>query len=229
MTPLPRGAEIREYFPGAGYPRTRPFTVCNTPLPRNNGTATAVVAVRLGSTKWVAALLTPQHFQESLSRAYVHAIAGRTGLGCSVREFDYGIDLTLHQIVVRTDRTTGRKRHFESGAALDIQVKSTTNASVSDSAVRSDLDVNAYDDLRDMATSTPRILVLHVQPKAEHERVNLTDEGLLVRGCCYWTSLRGHPAVPNRSTVRICIPRINVLSEHSLREIMKRIGMGEML
>ena len=154
-------------------------------------------------------------------------MAGQVGLTCSLRDFDYGIDVTLHQVTVRTNPKTGRKRYVESGAALDVQVKSTTSAIVGDREVRYDLAVEAYDDLRDLRVSTPRILVLHVQPKDEHERLELSETGLTLGGTCYWLSLRGYPEVPNESTVRICVPRSNVLSEGSLREIVQRVSAGE--
>src|SRR5262249_39045418 len=46
-------------------------------------------------------------------RAYIHAIAARCGLSCRFRDFDYGIDLTVH--------STSRRgqRYAESGFRLD--------------------------------------------------------------------------------------------------------------
>jgi hypothetical protein len=43
-------------------------------------------------------MLIKSHRPESLSRAYIQAIAGRCGMNCSLRDFDYGIDVTLHEI-----------------------------------------------------------------------------------------------------------------------------------
>jgi hypothetical protein len=113
-----------------------------------------------------AALLTVEHSQESLARAYIHAIAGHAGLTCSFREFDYGIDLTLHQITVRTNPMTGRKRYVKSGMCVDVQVKSTGNAIVREDGVAYDLDVDAYDDLRiERTCATPRILSRRPSPR----------------------------------------------------------------
>jgi hypothetical protein len=67
-------------------------------------------------------VLIQTHRQEAVSRAYIHAIAARCGLGCSFRDFDYGIDLSVHAI-----RRVGH-RYVESGFNLDIQAKSTTTA-----------------------------------------------------------------------------------------------------
>jgi hypothetical protein len=149
------------------------------------------------------------------------------GLTCSLREFDYGIDLTLHQITVRTHPATGRRRYVESGMPLDVQVKSTTRAIVRGSEVAYDLDRDAYEDLRNVQVCTPRILVLHVQPKPEQERLAVTPRGLLIRGRCYWMSLKGFPGVPNASRVRIRIPVGHVLTADSLKGIMRRVSAEE--
>ena len=82
-------------------------------------------------------MLTRSHRQEGLSRAYVHTVASRCGLGASFREFDYKIDLSVHAI-----RQKGH-RYVEAGFNLDIQAKSSTKAILTESAVIYDLDVKA--------------------------------------------------------------------------------------
>ena len=69
-------------------------------------------------------MLTTQHRQELLSRAYVAAVAASVGMNFSTRDFDYGIDLTLHEVTTRKSRITGKRRFVESGRTLDIQIKS---------------------------------------------------------------------------------------------------------
>lgn len=102
-------------------------------------------------------MLTRNHRQEALSRAYVQAIAARCGLACSfAREFDYGIDATLREIRRR------KRRYVESGFVLDVQAKSTTKSAASASHVLYDLDVKNYDDLREREVGCPRVLVLSV-------------------------------------------------------------------
>jgi hypothetical protein len=176
-----------------------------------------------------AALITPEHRQESLARAYVQAIAGHAGLSWSVSGFDYGTDLSLREVAARRDTGTGKRRYYDSGAVLDIQLKSTANAVVEGSEVRYDLRVNAYDDLRNENRATPYILVLHVQPKVEEDRLVQTKDALVLAGCCYWTSLRGSPEVSSTTNVRIRIPGANVFSVDALRRIMKCIVAKEPL
>lgn len=88
-------------------------------------------------------MLTKNHREEAMSRAYIHAIAGRCGLSCSYRDFDYGIDVTVHEITERAGRLV------ESGCTIDIQAKSSTIALIEDEAIVHDLEVKNYNDLRD--------------------------------------------------------------------------------
>ena len=53
-------------------------------------------------------MLIQSHRQEALSRAYIHAIAGSCGFSCSTRDFDYGIDMSLHVSMTRTIRHAPR-------------------------------------------------------------------------------------------------------------------------
>ena len=174
-------------------------------------------------------MLTPQHRQELLSRAYVAAIAASVGMNFSTRDFDYGIDLTLHEVTTRTNPSTGKRRFVESGRTLDIQIKSTTMAIGDQEHIAYDLDVDGYDDLRDERVQTPRILVLHVQPSDEADRVQQTHGELKLGGCCYWTSLKGLESTTNSATARIKIPRSQEFSAIQLEQIMARINQGEPL
>jgi hypothetical protein len=166
-------------------------------------------------------VLIRTHRQESLSRAYIQAIASRCGLNCSFRAFDYGIDVTVHQIQRRDNR------YVETGFNLDIQAKSTYEATVTDMDVLYDMEVKAYDDLRDPDVGTPRILVLLVQPEAETEWTEATEEELRVRRCAYWLSLRGRGPTTNTSKIRVSIPRANRFSIESLQAIIERLRNGE--
>jgi hypothetical protein len=87
-------------------------------------------------------MLTRNHRQEALSRAYVRAIAAQAGVTVSEPENDYGIDLSLRSIGLRDGR------HRDVGLQLDLQLKSTTRGSIGASHVTYDLDVVNYDDLR---------------------------------------------------------------------------------
>jgi hypothetical protein len=165
-------------------------------------------------------VLTRNHRQEALSRAYVHAIAARCGLVCSAtREYDYGIDLTLHQIARH-----GR-HYWDEGFRLDLQLKSTIERKVvrSQDAVAYDLEAKAYAGLRDPSAGDYRILVLVVFPTNESLWTSQAEEHLLIRGSAYWLWLQGQPASTNIRTVRLSIPRTNVFSVEGVKALMDRV------
>jgi hypothetical protein len=80
--------------------------------------------------------ITRQHTQENLSRAYLYALAGKSGVNIAFnRVHDYGIDGTLIPVVVRG------KRRIESGFPVDFQLKSSVNWVREETHVAYDLEV----------------------------------------------------------------------------------------
>lgn len=168
-------------------------------------------------------MLTRNHRQEAMSRAYVLAIAGCCGLSCSFRDFDYGIDLTLREI-----RRRGR-RYYESGFKLDIQAKSATTADLNATDILSDMSIANYEDLRDVEVGCPRILVVLVLPADESLWVNQTEESLMLRHAAYRVSLRGRTAVTNRKSIRVPVPRANLFSVGALQLLLEKVRRREYL
>ncbi len=144
----------------------------------------------------------------------------------STREFDYGIDLTLHEVTTRTNPQTGKRRFVESGRTLDLQIKSTMSPVDRQNTIAIDLDVDCYDDLRDERVATPRILVVHILPQEEALRVQQQPDELVLRGSCFWRSLKGCEPVANSSTIRIAIPTAQTFSAVDLARIMDRLRQG---
>jgi hypothetical protein len=168
-------------------------------------------------------VLTRNHRQEAMSRAYIQTVAGRCGLSCNFRDFDYGIDVPLNQIRRRA------RRHYESGFKLDIQAKSTSVAQLQPDHIGYELPVAAYDDLRDPTVGTPRILVVLVLPENEDDWTSQTEEQLLLRHAAYWLSLHGQPATSHRKSIRIQIPRAKIFTVANLNDIMERVSRREPL
>jgi hypothetical protein len=177
----------------------------------------------VNTTEEAGGVLIRTHRQEAVSRAYIHAIATRCGLGCSFRDFDYGIDLTVHAI-----RRIGR-RYVESGFNLDIQAKSSTTAVVNPTQVVYDMEVKTYDDLRDRGVGCPRILVLLTMPEDELVWTEQNEDNLLLRRCAYWMSLKGKAATANTATIRVSIPRANVFLVDALNRLMDKVRKREEL
>jgi hypothetical protein len=162
-------------------------------------------------------VITRQHRQELLCRAYVHAIAAQAGLLSSRPDPDYGIDLSLRKVAVLGSR------HRDTSVQVDLQLRSTTRASVTETEVRLDLDVPTYNDLRASETYCPRILVVLIMPEDEAEWVIQSPSELAIRHCAYWLSLQGYPETSSRSTIRIRIPLTNLFSVESVRTIMQGV------
>ena len=159
-------------------------------------------------------MLPRNYRQEALSRTYVRAIAAQAGVVCSEPEHDFGIDLCLRAIRTRDHR------YADVSGQFDLQVKSTTRASVTDTEVRYDLEVKNYDDLREAGDNCPRFLVVLVLPEDESQWLNQTVEELSLRNCAYWISLEGYPTTTATTTIRIAIPRSAVFSVEAVWSIL---------
>ena len=161
-------------------------------------------------------MITKQHRQEALCRAYAQAVAAQAGLLCVKTEPDYGIDLSLRLVEVR-----GNRRR-DAGIQIDLQLKSTTRAAVTATDVRYHLEAKAYKDLRDENCLCPRLLVVLIMPAEEARWLSQTPEELTLRHCAYWISLKGRPPTTAASTIPISIPLANVFSVDEVTRLMQR-------
>lgn len=161
-------------------------------------------------------MMTREHRQEALCRAYVQAVAAQAGATWSKPEADYGIDFSLRLVSSVEDRRR------DVGAQIDLQLKSSTQAIVSETEVIYDLDVDTYNDLRDVDRATLFVLVLFVMPPDETHWLSQGVEQLCLRHCAYWTSLRGLPPTTKSRSVRIEIPRANIFSVEALLQLLQQ-------
>jgi Domain of unknown function (DUF4365) len=168
-------------------------------------------------------VLTEQHIIESLSRAYVRALAGKAGLNLSVREYDYGVDGNFDEITIRD------KRRVESGFSLSFQLKASTQWQRDDNTVIYDLEAKTYNDLvlrRNFRMAVPCVLILFALPPDPSQWLIYNEEEMRLRGSCYWDYLSGAPT-ENRQSVRIRIPRQQRLTSESLLDLIEKVKTGE--
>ena len=168
-------------------------------------------------------MLTEQHIIESLSRAYVRALAAKAGLNLSVREYDYGVDGNFDEITIRD------KRRVESGFSLSFQLKASTQWQRDDNTVIYDLEAKTYNDLvlrRNFRMAVPCILILFTLPPDSSQWLIYNEEEMRLRGSCYWDYLSGAPT-ENRQSVRIRIPRQQRLTSESLLDLIEKVKTGE--
>ena len=151
---------------------------------------------------------------EAASRAYVQALAAKTGYTTANTDFDRdGIDIEV--------KAGGTMR-----PAIGIQLKATINLGDANNGIfRFPLKVRNYDLLR-MATQVPRILVVLSLPQARHQWIELSSEALSIRRCAYWASLLGQPQTTNATNVTVSIPQTNLLNEEGLIGLLEKSRTG---
>lgn len=168
-------------------------------------------------------MLTDQHIAEALSRAYVRAIAGCAGLNLAIREYDYGVDGSFDEVVVR------QNRRVESGFSLSFQLKASTQWQLNFTHVTYDLEAKTYNDLilrRSIRTATPCILILLALPPDSAQWLICEESQLRLQGTCYWEYLSGNLS-ENRQSVRIKILRSQRLTPESLLTLMENVKTGK--
>jgi hypothetical protein len=165
-------------------------------------------------------MMTRNHRQEVLCRAYVQAVAALAGVGTGNYAFDYGVDMALRVIHQHNNL------HQDARVQLDLQLRSTTRANVTDTQVSYDLDVRTYEYLR-QRSPIHCILVLLVLPEDEAQWLSQSVEELTIRDCAYWVSLEDAEPTTATSSIRIPLPRTQVFSVQAVRAIMDRLIQGE--
>lgn len=160
-------------------------------------------------------MLTDQHIEEGLSRAYLQAIAAKAGLILSFPHPDYGIDATVHEVAIIN------RRRRQSGFSLDCQLKASIRCIVTGGFVVYDLEAKTYNDLvdrRSWRNATACILVVMCLPPNSEEWLEHGEASLILHGACYWDYLEGEPS-RNTKTVRIRIPRDQQLTPEALKTL----------
>lgn len=84
-----------------------------------------------------------------------------------------------------------------------------------------------YDELREHAYSTPRILVVLFLPKDESTWLEVTADSLTLKKCAYWVSLIDAPEVSIESPT-IYIPKKNVLTPKALSDLFNSVAQGKL-
>jgi len=170
-------------------------------------------------------MLTIPHCKESLSRAYVTAVVGRSRNNLLWgREFDYGVDGSVRLLERRGQRIR------ETGFGFDFQSKSTTDWSLEGQDIVYDLEADAYNDLAERSGSgaLPFLLILLCLPQDDATWLDVSVDQLVLQRCAFWFQLSG-PLTANASTRRVRIPVVNVFTPAAVIEILERIKAGTML
>lgn len=162
--------------------------------------------------------------QEALSDAGLAAVVADAGLTMAKPQIDDdGVDWTI----AAGRSPAGGIR----SPKLDIQLKATGIEAVpvgDDGTFPYDLQQKDYNRLILDGYQVPRILVVMTQPPADARDpwTPVEHDGVTMRHCLYWMSLRGLPASGNAVTTRVHVPRAQRLDAVALSKIVDTIRQG---
>lgn len=177
-------------------------------------------------------MLPQSHRQESLSRAFVTAIAAKAGVKCLISaESDLGIDgyfkLVKPMQTLRPRRVRGGQENSsantivkirEYGLPLEFQLKSSTTCNIRHTDVKYEAAPDDYDKLVDSERATPVLLILCALP-AEDSWLEVTDDHTKLGGRCFYHYASG-PLTTNSGSITLTIPKSNLLTADSLLTLL---------
>jgi hypothetical protein len=154
--------------------------------------------------------MTEEQIKEQLSRHFVELVANRDGFKCVSPQPDHGCDLMVHRAL--PVKVEGVTQYIETGELVQIQLKSTCEASVerAPGIIKYDLSSKTYNALvhrRNSTSSVPFLLALLVLPDDRNEWLEIGPDELNLRRTAYWWYPEADLAyTENASTHRISIP-----------------------
>ncbi len=157
-------------------------------------------------------------FEEDLSISYLRAIAAQAQVTFELNHRDEDSkDVDLKQ---QTVNDSGEPFNVE----FSVQLKATyTLDDETSDSIKYPLRVKNYNDLCQKGC-TDIILCLLVLPKDPSEWVNQTPNDLILKRCMYWVSLKGKSPSSNTTTVTIDIPKKNIMSVETLKQMIHKIA-----
>jgi hypothetical protein len=171
-------------------------------------------------------VLSEQNIEAELSYAYLHAVATRGGFSCSYAHRhldDVGVDAQINE-----DGQILADDSIHTSFALHVQLKATRVRPIeNDGKFSFSLPIRQYNRLRETRLASARILVVLYLPPDPTDWLRHTEDALVAKRCAYWVSLRGADASENDGHQTVYVPRSQVLSVESLRNIMTRCSRDE--
>jgi len=167
--------------------------------------------------------LTLLDIESELSYAYLHAVAAKAGMSCTVsgrHEDNRGVDAMVRAWGPFTGGGT------ITDLPLDIQLKATWQTPTETTThVSYDLKgIHRYEQLRKPTVSPHRILVVLFLPKADTDWLLHSVDQLVLKRCAYWVSLRNAPATTNSTGVTVHLPKAQVFSPVELQNLAARLS-----
>lgn len=167
-------------------------------------------------------MLTIPHCKESLSRAYITAVVGRSRLAIDWgREYDYGVDGTVKHLSKYNNRI------YEDGFGFDFQAKSSVDWEIEGNEIVYDLRAENFNDLalRSANSPLPLYLILLCLSKKPTSWLKVQNAHLILKDCAFFHRITEGPT-DNTATKRIRIPVRNIFRPANVRKIMGAVVRG---
>lgn len=158
--------------------------------------------------------------KESMSLAYLRAIAAQAGFNTRCYEHDEGVDVEIGSSKALERNKNGKRLP---GFFLSFQAKSTSDRRFIDTALSYDLKVKNYNDLRDPDASQ-QFLFVYLLPTSPNHWIRYGEStGCRLSHIGYFLDLKGAPPVDRdpKSTIAVRIPMCNRLTAHTLIALYK--------
>ncbi len=173
-------------------------------------------------------MMTTENIKEAISLRYIELIAAFEGYKTNSVYPDNGTDLSIIEVKLEPDEN-GRKRYRDTGRELKIQLKATTENSVTneDSFIKYDIEAKTYNDLINrIKNNHPLILILFILPTKSSDWINISDKKLIAKKCAYWYVPNQHnKETKNKSSVRIKINKKNIILKETLNLMFEKFGI----
>ena len=154
-------------------------------------------------------MIPDSHAKSFLSQSYVNAVVTQAGYACQFSNPDYGTDARVSEIQVLPNG-----KFLNSGFDFDIQIKASHNCKITSTEVIYSLDGDAYDRLINYKGGFVVLVVFFVPEKAD-ERIELRENALELRNCCYWYR------VTENDKKTIHIPRSQIFNPVACKSLME--------
>lgn len=161
-------------------------------------------------------MLKEEQIKELISKYLIMLLASYEGYKVAEDNLDNGVDLTIKS--VRKYELMGKVHFMNTGKAIDIQLKCTTEKSLKrrDDNIVFDIPVKNYNDLlirRNEIEVIPLILILIILPIKEKSWLETTPEKIIINAEKYWFYPKNILKISeNIGTTRIFIPNKNKIN-----------------
>lgn len=168
--------------------------------------------------------MTPEKIKENLSKGFISLLASYSGYTYSMPNEDYGVDIVINRVCKHP--FNGKNIYRETGEKLDIQLKATTEKSITEEngIIKYDFEVKNYNDMvRRKDVTTPLYLLLFILPEEEHKWFKMLSKAAVLYNRSYLYSVPSNATLStNNKTERIKIDKANKVNIVSLDSIFKK-------